>query len=121
MYNPVQIYERIESVLKSRGISIRQFEIDVGLNRGTLGNMKKGSMPSVDKIADIADGLKVSIDFLLDRNESGSDLCIANSASKLSDQEIMILEKYAALPKCDRDAFMKAIIKLSYEISSDTN
>ena len=41
--------------------------VDSGLSKNVLDNMKKGSMPSVDKVAKIADFLEVSVDFLLGR------------------------------------------------------
>lgn len=65
MRSPVQIYEFIEDILNKRGISDRQMLTEAGLKRGVLDNMKKGSMPSVDKVAAIAEYLGVHIDYLL--------------------------------------------------------
>jgi transcriptional regulator with XRE-family HTH domain len=40
------------------------------MSRNTINNLKGGSIPSVDKIASIADYFDVSIDYLLGREES---------------------------------------------------
>ncbi len=69
MYNAVQIYNNIETMLIVRGISIRKAEIEAGLARGSLNNIKNGSMPSVDKVAALADYLGCSIDYLVGREK----------------------------------------------------
>ena len=65
MIEPNQIYKIVEKECKRKKISQQKLLSDVGLAKSTLDNMKKGSMPSVDKVSMIAEYLGVSIDYLL--------------------------------------------------------
>lgn len=65
MLTPMQIYEKIEWLSQKNGVTDRQLEKETGLKRGALGNMKKGSMPSVDKIVMIAKYFGVSVDSII--------------------------------------------------------
>lgn len=65
MIEPNQIYKIVEKECKRKKISQQKLLSDVGLAKSTLDNMKKGSMPSVDKVSIIAEYLGVSIDYLL--------------------------------------------------------
>ena len=65
MIEPYQIYKIVEKECKKKKISQQKLLSDVGLAKSTLDNMKKGSMPSVDKVSMIAEYLGVSIDYLL--------------------------------------------------------
>lgn len=109
MRTPVQIAELVESRLENLGISGRKFMSDSGLKRGVLDNMKKGSMPSADKIAIIADYLGVSVDYLLGReasaqsaNQSGGILGLSGARadlalllSQMTDEQLLQLRDYA--------------------------
>ena len=68
MYNSNNIAERIKTLSKSKGISIKKLLSDVGLGFNTMANMKK-SMPKADNLAKIADYLDVSVDYLLGRTD----------------------------------------------------
>lgn len=115
MRSPVQIYEFIESILNKRGISDRQMLAEAGLKRGVLDNMKKGSMPSADKIAAIAEYLGVSVDTLLETeskhvlkdNHRYRRAVLRGAAkkkpyglhkmlNKMSDEDLKKMESYAA-------------------------
>ena len=69
MYNLQIIEERILPLLKSQGLSKNKFLSIVGLNKSIFDNMKKGQIPSVDKIHTIADYLGCSVDYLLGRTD----------------------------------------------------
>lgn len=68
MFNAIELYNMIETLRVSRSnVSQNQLIADCGLKRGIMSNLMKGSMPSVDKIAAIADYFGVSVDFLIGR------------------------------------------------------
>ena len=95
-YDPKQMYTVIKSVLKSREISDLQCEVESGVTRGTLRNMMMGSMPSIDKIAMIADYLDISVDFILGRSSfTFSHNSPIDSQLALSDEELDMLAVFA--------------------------
>ena len=95
-YDPKGMYAVIKSVLKAREISDLQCEVESGVTRGTLWNLKIGSMPSIDKIAMIADYLGISVDFILGRTSFtfGHDSPIDSELS-LSEEERDMLAVFA--------------------------
>lgn len=69
MYNLQLIEERIMSIAVSKELSKNKLLINAGLNKSVFDNMKKGQIPSVDKIHKIADYLDCSVDYLLGRTD----------------------------------------------------
>lgn len=70
MYNLQLIEDRIMSIASVKNLSKNKLLINAGLNKSIFDNMKKGQIPSVDKIHKIADYLNVSVDYLLGRTEN---------------------------------------------------
>lgn len=70
MYNLQIIEERIMSLAKIMGLSKNKLLINAKLNKSVFDNMKKGQIPSVDKIHIIADYLGCSVDYLLGRTDN---------------------------------------------------
>ena len=64
------IEERIVSISKEMGLSKNKLLINTNLNKSVFDNMKKGQIPSVDKIHTIADYLGCSVDYLLGRTDN---------------------------------------------------
>ena len=98
MRSPVQIYEFIETILVKNGISDRQMMQESGLKRGVLDNMKKGSMPSADKLAAIASYLGVSVDYLLGREGEllpASEREWLSVLDQMSDEDLKSMKSYA--------------------------
>lgn len=62
----MSLVENIKSLCSEIGISIPKLEVTLGLSRGSVYNWDKNS-PSIDKLERVANYLKVSVDFLLDR------------------------------------------------------
>lgn len=60
---------RIQSLAEERGISINQLLRESRLSKSVMDNMKRGSMPSADKLATIADYFDCSVDYILGRVE----------------------------------------------------
>lgn len=80
----VKITKRIAKLSHLKGVSVNQMLKDCALNKSVVDNLKKGSMPSVDKIAKIADYFGVSTDYLLGRDE--------NPKKAAQDEEYDIIE-----------------------------
>ena len=68
MYISNSVADRIKSLAKIKGVSIKKLLEDVGLGFNTMSNMKK-SMPKADNLARIADYLDCSVDYLLGRTD----------------------------------------------------
>lgn len=66
MYNSLKMKIRIINKISDKGLTKTTFLKNAGLPETTLRNMDT-SMPSVEKIAKIADYLDVSVDYLLGR------------------------------------------------------
>jgi DNA-binding Xre family transcriptional regulator len=58
------------SIASEKGLSKNKLLINVELNKSVFDNMKKGQIPSVDKIHKIADYLDCSVDYLLGRTDN---------------------------------------------------
>lgn len=61
------VIDRITALARERGVSINQVLRESHLNKSVLDNMKRGSMPSADKLAALADYFDCSVDYLLGR------------------------------------------------------
>lgn len=62
----------INDLCKSKGISIRKLESEIGIAQATITDWDK-HRPSVDKVAAVADYFGVSVDYLMGRNEPTDD------------------------------------------------
>lgn len=107
MFSAVQIYQFIETQCALHGISDRKMLSEAGLSKGVMDNMKKGSMPSVDKVAAIADYFGCSIDQLVGREKNiapvetdKSELAV--TLRDLSKNEIVKLIDFAKFLKSQR-------------------
>lgn len=65
--NAQQLAERIEKLCSGNGISANRMLNISGAGERLIQNLKKGSLPSIDKIYKIADYFNVSVDYLLGR------------------------------------------------------
>lgn len=62
------IIERIKFAAKMRNTSAKQMLIDLGMNKDTVNTINK-SMIKADRLANIADYLNVSMDYLMGRTD----------------------------------------------------
>lgn len=69
MYTAIDIKSRCIDEIKDHGYSVQPFLISVGLSKSTLDGANK-SMPKADTLAKIADGLNLSVDYLLGRSKN---------------------------------------------------
>lgn len=93
MYNLQIIEQRIMLIAKSMNLSKNKLLINAKLNKSVFDNMKKGQIPSVDKIHIIADYLDCSVDYLLGRTDNPEiNKSISIPISKYSKQNAPALE-----------------------------
>lgn len=107
MFTAMQIYNNIETLRVVRGISQRQMLADCSLSKSFMDNMKKGSMPSVDKIAAIADFFGCSIDEIVGREKNNAPVEadkseLAESLRDLSKAELNRLIEFAKFLRSER-------------------
>ena len=69
MYNSQETAKRIRELCSINSISENKMLESAGVGLRTLQNMKN-SMPSCDKVAQIADYFDVSVDYLLGRTDN---------------------------------------------------
>ena len=60
--------QQIELLCKRDHISIQKMLLNAGLSVYVMDNLRKGSIPSVDKVIAIADYFHVSVETLIGRN-----------------------------------------------------
>lgn len=68
-FNLEFLISSIETLCKQKSISVKSALEECGLKRVVVDNMKKGSVPSVDKIYTLANFFGVSVDYLLGRTD----------------------------------------------------
>ena len=69
MYNLEIIEQRIVYIAKKLGLSKNKLLMNANMGKNLFDNMKRGTIPSVEKIHIIAD-LNVSVDYLLGRTDN---------------------------------------------------
>ncbi len=89
MYNLQLIEERIMSIAKKKGLTKNKLLLNAKLHKGVFDNMKKGQIPSVDKIHIIADYLDVSVDYLLGRTDEQTNTHYTNNINDINDSNFI--------------------------------
>ena len=83
MYNPQMTAERIESLAKSKGVSISEMLSALGMNKNALFTMKNsGYLPRIENLCKIADFFCVSVDYLIGRTDTPGthpEISVANN------------------------------------------
>lgn len=107
MYNLEIIEQRIMYIAKKLGLSKNKLLINANLSKGLFDTMKKGQVPSVEKIHKIAEYLNCSVDFILGRTKTSR--LVKDLPDKIID---IIMEQYSKNPKeFISDEFVKAPTK----------
>ena len=70
MYNLQIIEDRIVALAKHQGLSKNKLLINANLTKSLFDNMKRGQIPSIEKIHILADYLGCSVDYLLGRTDN---------------------------------------------------
>lgn len=113
MYDLQLIEERIMSIANKMELSKNKLLMNAHLGKSFFDNMKKGRVPSVDKIHIIADYLNVSVDYLLGRTDiENSNITVPNSPSiptlELNENESELLRIYRSLSVRSKNELMTA-------------
>lgn len=110
--------DKIASIASSKGISINKMLSNAGLDKSVVDRMKRGTMPSVDKIATIATELDVPTDFLMGSGVfSKWDLIISHKNAVLSSIAGMMSDLSVNLKNGVDDAtFAKLVLAFSVDI-----
>lgn len=104
-------YERLESMCSRKGITVSSLVKALGLSTSKVTAWKNGSVPKGEILVKIADYLDVTVDYILGRTDttteinshntiSGNNNIIGNGNStgeKLSEQEIELLSIFHKL------------------------
>jgi len=69
MYDSVEVAERVRIVARERGQTLASVFSQAKLDKSTLTDYSRGSMPKADNLAKIADALDCSVDYLLGRTD----------------------------------------------------
>ena len=74
MKTPQEIREDIIKLLKQRKISVNRMLLDCGYNTSLVNDLRKGQMPSADKISNIAKYIGVTSEYLLGNENEDAKL-----------------------------------------------
>ena len=70
-YSSIYVAERIKELLKAKKVSASKMLLDCGMNKNALYTMQSsGFLPRLEAVAQIADYLGVSVDYLLGRTDN---------------------------------------------------
>lgn len=110
MYNSQEIAERIKSTAKSKGLPLKTVLSDCGLGVNAVSQMAKGKDMLTKNMANIADHLDCSVDYLLGRTEEPSIL--HNSVPQsFTQKEIDLIIAYRQAEQNDRSIVDLALDK----------
>lgn len=70
MQNLPEIITTIQSLISNKGLSVNKTLVESGAGKDFIANMKKGTIPSVNKFSSLADYLDCSVDYLLGRTDN---------------------------------------------------
>lgn len=87
-----RIIDRIESVMRKKGITRYQIEKSLGIRQSTFKNWVNGTEPGVEKIVAILKYVEVSAD----------DIFEIKDVNNLTDNERELLEAFRRLPERDQ-------------------
>lgn len=92
------IISRIEGLCNHHHVSINKMLAESGSTKSIIDNMKKGSIPSVDKLQRIAEYFKCSIDYLVG-NDTADDnnikFALFNETDGITDEMLEEVKWYA--------------------------
>lgn len=101
------LYNRIETLCKGRGINVTEMCKQSGASRGSLTDLKKGRInvlttPTLEKIAAF---FSVSVDSLLGIEQKKE--LVPTDGNELSNYDLAVLNWFRSLPEEKRQAILK--------------
>lgn len=125
MYDPRAISDKIKMLAKEKKIPIKVLLEECGLSKNTLSSMQSGgSLPKSENLAKIADGLNVSVDYLLGRTDDPNlnTKKQAVDVDSLSKEEItaLVISSFRGMSARDRREFLSlALHELEEQLQED--
>ena len=109
----MSFYERYEAVCRDRGIEPCAQKTAELLNttRANISAWKKGTQPNIGRLRAVADGLRVSADYLLERTDDPTDYVTGASGPERVPRRI--IEEFARLDAPDAgkvEAFLLGVL-----------
>ncbi len=110
MYNLQLTTNRILKLTQSKKLSVNQMLKNAGLAPSILANMKRGRLPSIDKIHVLADYLDCCIDYLIWRTHE-PDMIITSDTSNVR-KTMLISETKEIQPILEEDEGEKRLLNV---------
>lgn len=115
------LIKNIEHACSVANITSNKLGIESGLGKDIVANLKKGSMLSADKLAEIANYLNVSVDYLLGRTDEPNSQSMSNnsiSATDIKGNNVQTIGGNEKISKRDMELLQK-INSLSFDDYAD--
>lgn len=114
------LIKNIEHACSVANVTSNKLGIESGLGKDIVANLKKGSMLSADKLAEIANYLNVSVDYLLGRTDEPNSSMSNNSisATDIKENNVQTIGGNETISKRDRELLQK-INSLSFDDYAD--
>ncbi|MGG3281844.1 helix-turn-helix domain-containing protein [Paenibacillus solani] len=107
------IYQRIEHLIESRGMTKKAFCATLGISTGNFGDWKRGkTTPSTNKLIEIAAFFSVSLDWLIIGKGSPTPRIKETSGEYEVDPETLELPMISGLAEHEKD-FIREYIEFS--------
>ncbi|MBR5314612.1 MAG: hypothetical protein IKU45_04260 [Clostridia bacterium] len=107
MITPEKLNEYIEKIRNEKGEGKTQFYTNSGAGRSFPDNLKKGQMPSFDKVCMIAEYAGVSLDAIIGRNSESigslSEKEWLSIINGLTDDSLLALREYTRFLRWKQD------------------
>lgn len=81
----MDFYERLNSLIKSKGLSQRKVEMDLGFSNGSIGKWKKYS-PNAEKVQLLAQYFGVTVDWIMTGEETKEGYYLNEDTAKLAQE-----------------------------------
>lgn len=112
----MSLLERVQQLLKAKGVSIKQAERDAGLANATIRRWDQ-QKPSLDSLLKMADYLQVSIDYLVRGDSNIPTPVYTCDGVPLSESEVDLIAMYRLISDTDKQTIFD-FTKLKYEQST---
>lgn len=107
----------IEELCKQRKMSVKSVLEDCGLKRVVVDNMKKGSVPSIDKIFTLANYFDVSVDYLLGRTNEPKGINQINTGNVGDNSSVNINHAEKEKTSSDSDDTVSELVSVFKTLS----
>lgn len=100
------LVNRISELCVTTNVSVNKMLSECGLSKSIMDNLKKGSVPSVEKLLKIAEYFNVSTDYLLGKESSPT------SSADMSPDDKELMDMIKSLSPEKKEMFLKFLKSL---------